>query len=216
MRRGSFVVETRREESVLTANEVWPLVPGTRYRIRHPFRGGDECTVLRISAALRDEYPALQHHRRPTLTSNDVFRLQLRLRTAARSGGSALDIEETTRGILEAAFPARRTPRPTAAHLRLVRAAQQLIASRYADRLTLNEIAASVDSSAYHLARVFRNATGETLHRYQTKLRLRAAIERLSRGERDLATLAFDLGFCDQSHFTNSFRRAFGIPPSRI
>ena len=46
-------------------------------------------------------------------------------------------------------------------------------------------------------------------------VRLRASLDRVAAGE-DLSALAFDLGFSSHSHFSASFRRAFGVTPSRV
>ena len=71
-------------------------------------------------------------------------------------------------------------------------------------------------ASPFHLARVFQQRTGLPVHRYLTKLRLRAALERLADGANDLTALALDLGFSSHSHFTDSFRREFGRAPSEV
>ncbi|HEU4521350.1 MAG TPA: AraC family transcriptional regulator, partial [Thermoanaerobaculia bacterium] len=210
VRRGMFVVDMDDDEIVLTPNEVWYLTPGTRFRIRHPQKRGDECTILRITTALRDDYPSAKPRKAPA--SNHLFELHTRLRASARSGeAEALGSEEMARAILDEMSHGPASPRVKPSHKRLVRDAQQLLAARFTEKLTLADIARAVGSSGYHLARIFRQATGESLHGYRTKLRLREALGRIAGGERDLAALALDAGFCDQSHFTNAFRRAFGV-----
>jgi len=47
-------------------------------------------------------------------------------------------------------------------------------------------------------------------------LRARAALERVAGGERDLARLAADVGFADQSHLARVVRRETGRPPSAL
>jgi AraC-like DNA-binding protein len=47
------------------------------------------------------------------------------------------------------------------------------------------------------------------------QLRLSRALVELPHAN-DLTTLAFDLGFSSHSHFTVSFRRAFGCTPSEF
>ena len=64
-------------------------------------------------------------------------------------------------------------------------------------------------------ARVFREETGFSLHGYRTQLRLRLALDALAAG-REIGELAHDLGFASHSHFTDSFRRVFGVAPSRM
>jgi AraC-like DNA-binding protein len=70
--------------------------------------------------------------------------------------------------------------------------------------------------SPFHLARVFHERAGVPVHRYLTRLRLRAALDRLMGGADDLTALALDLGFSSHSHFTDAFRTEFGRPPSAV
>jgi AraC family transcriptional regulator len=101
-------------------------------------------------------------------------------------------------------------------HARLVEEAKALLADRAGERLGLEDVARVLNTSRFHLARVFRRETGFSLHRYRNALRLRAAVERIESGEADLARLAADLGYASHSHFTDAFRRAFGRPPSAL
>jgi len=94
--------------------------------------------------------------------------------------------------------------------------AQCLLARDFARPLTLADIAAAVGASPFHLCRRFRLMTGRTLHEYRTALRLRASLQALEDGERDLTRVALDVGFSSHSHFTSAFRRAFGEPPSAV
>jgi len=63
---------------------------------------------------------------------------------------------------------------------------------------------------------LFRQRTGVSIHRYLTRLRLRASLERLADGASDLTTLALDLGFSSHSHFSGAFRAEFGQTPSEV
>jgi AraC family transcriptional regulator len=93
-------------------------------------------------------------------------------------------------------------------------AAREYVASRYTQPLQLKEIATACGVSVYRLCRTFLAATSMTVHRYITRLRLAAALERLAKGERDLTSLALDLGFSSHSHFSWAFRREFNLSPS--
>ena len=66
--------------------------------------------------------------------------------------------------------------------------------------------------SPHHLSRVFRARTGHTVARYRLLLRARTGLERIAGGERDLARLAVELGFADQSHLCRVIRRRRGTP----
>jgi AraC family transcriptional regulator len=79
--------------------------------------------------------------------------------------------------------------------------------------LTLEELAAQVGFSAYHFARLFRQATGETPHRFVLRERIRRAKQLLSGTELPLATVALESGFANQSHLTSMFKRHVGRTP---
>lgn len=98
----------------------------------------------------------------------------------------------------------------------IVEAARDLIARRYRENLSLSEIAREVDTSVFHLSRLFHARAGFSLHAYRTQLRLRAALERIGERGADLTDIALDLGFSSHSHFTETFRRTFGRTPSSV
>ena len=98
----------------------------------------------------------------------------------------------------------------------LVEAGRDLIARNFKNNLSLSDIAREVESSVFHLARIFKTRTGFSLHAYRNQLRLRAALERLAEPGVDLIDVALDLGFSSHSHFTETFRRSFGKTPSAV
>jgi AraC family transcriptional regulator len=78
------------------------------------------------------------------------------------------------------------------------------------------EVAAAAGVHPVHLARVFRKQFGMTVGEYQRRLRLAWAGKELLRGDTDLATLALEAGFADQSHFTRAFRWMTGMTPGEL
>jgi AraC-like DNA-binding protein len=88
-------------------------------------------------------------------------------------------------------------------------AIETYLASRLCEHLTLDGIARVVYMSPFYLARVFQQRTGMPVHRYLTRLRLRASLERLAEGVNNLTALALELGFSSHSHFADAFRREF-------
>lgn len=110
----------------------------------------------------------------------------------------------------------RRREGTEADHADRVDAARTYLSSRMSERVTLDDVARTVGASPFHLARLFRQRTGSPLHRYLMCLRLRASLERLADGANDLTALALELGFSSHSHFTDSFRREFGVAPSDV
>lgn len=142
------------------------------------------------------------------------------------AGGSAtepLAVEETVIALLErvvrlayrASAPKRRQF-PCPGQGDVVHHVERLLSERWGENLTLRDIAREVGMSLYHLCRMFRRATGTTLHQYRQDLRLRWSLEEVIESRRPLVDIALDAGFSSHSHFTDSFRRQFARTPSRV
>lgn len=141
---------------------------------------------------------------------------------ARQAHDDALLVEETALAAVRSVI-ASRLVRPTprrsttaAEHHRLAESAKELIGANPASAAGLHELALELDTSPFHLSRVFRRETGFSLHQYRTQLRLRLALHRLPDSAGELTSLAFDLGFASHSHFTDTFRREFGVAPSEV
>lgn len=80
----------------------------------------------------------------------------------------------------------------------------------------LADIARGVGSSVFHLSSISSRDVGVPLHRYLTRLRLSAALDRMADDERDLSLVGLEVGFSSHSHFTTAFRREFGRPPQAV
>jgi AraC family transcriptional regulator len=95
-----------------------------------------------------------------------------------------------------------------------VRAAVAIMHERLAEPVTLADLAAEVHLSVYHLVRVFKDATGQTPHRFLTRLRIEEA-KRLLRGT-DLALdrIAQRCGFTTSGALSTAFLRHTGTRPS--
>lgn len=135
-----------------------------------------------------------------------------------RGDRDQLEVDERVLGLLDevlaAAYAHRSPDGRRSPDADIVARAKSVLASRLGTPLTLPAVASAVGTSMFHLCRVFRRYTGRTLHGYRTQLRVRAALERLQGGDTDLTQLALAFGFSSHSHFTATFRRAFGLTPS--
>jgi AraC-like DNA-binding protein len=81
---------------------------------------------------------------------------------------------------------------------------------------SLPDLARELAVSPHHLSRIFAAETGCTISRHRMRLRARSALEQLARGEQDLARLAAELGFADQSHLCRVLRSETGHTPSAL
>jgi AraC family transcriptional regulator len=78
---------------------------------------------------------------------------------------------------------------------------------------SLGVIARAIGRHPSHVAREFRRHEGVSVGEYARRCRLELAARRLRSGEEPIAAVALTAGFCDQSHFSNAFRRLFGMTP---
>ena len=69
--------------------------------------------------------------------------------------------------------------------------------------------------SPFQFARVFRELVGIPPHQYLVRRRLARARE-LLQADMTVTDACYAAGFNNLSHFVRSFRRAFGVSPSRL
>jgi AraC-like DNA-binding protein len=96
----------------------------------------------------------------------------------------------------------------------LVQKAKAVLSSSLHEQLGIDDLASKLGVSPFHLCRVFRMHTGQTLHDFRTDLRLRSALEHLAHGSWDISRTAHEFGFSSHSHFTAAMRKTFGTTPS--
>jgi AraC family transcriptional regulator len=88
------------------------------------------------------------------------------------------------------------------------------VRANLSEPLSLEVLAEVAGLSRFHFARQFRVSTGESPMGYVLRARMERARVLLSRPEHPtIAHIASSLGFADQSHFTRTFRRFFGLTP---
>ncbi len=236
VRRGVFRREHRGEAVLADANHILFFHAGEPYRYAHPIAGGDDCTILTlapavaIDAALR-AHPAAERRPEAPFAGGHAFnerraaRLHYEMLHRLAVGSSpGLAVEDVLSELIDAAvsaLPGRREggragePK-RGRHRDMVEATKLVLNERFDAPPRLAALARQFDCSPFHLSRTFRAVAGLSLRRYLGILRSRLAADRLARGAADLTGLALDLGFADHSHFTNAFRREWGVPPSRL
>ena len=147
----------------------------------------------------------------------DLFVSFVRFHAAVESGATALEQESRLVGCLRRLleFCAERpSPSATTAPPRAVANARDLINDAYRENIRLDDLARAAGTSRSHLCRAFAAEVGLPPHAYQLAVKVERARTLLGRGMAP-ASVAFDTGFCDQSHLTRHFRNALGVTPSR-
>lgn len=96
--------------------------------------------------------------------------------------------------------------------IRSVVAAVRELPERSAD---VAELAAHVALSPAYLQRLFKSETGTSLRRYRLWARMHRVAEEVADGS-DLTAAAMAAGFASPSHFSDAFRRMFGLSPTAL
>ncbi len=94
-----------------------------------------------------------------------------------------------------------------------LRAVATEIDRRYAEPLSLDELARRAGMSKSTFKRTFTRLFEVSPGQYLLRVRLNAARRLLETTDRLISDVALDCGFYDQSHFSRLFRRARGITP---
>jgi AraC family transcriptional regulator len=94
--------------------------------------------------------------------------------------------------------------------------AVEYINSHYADQITVNDMAGSVALSPSHFSRIFKKETGMSPQEYLIDVRLARARLQLLQTDNKLTEIAFGCGFAGSAHFSSSFRKKYGMTPSRL
>lgn len=81
---------------------------------------------------------------------------------------------------------------------------------------TIAQLAKKYGFSASTLTRNFRRVFGSSIHEMLQRERMTLAHEKLLRHEANVTQIATDLGYSNISHFSNIFRKHFGLLPGQV
>ncbi|HTZ64189.1 MAG TPA: helix-turn-helix transcriptional regulator [Solirubrobacteraceae bacterium] len=223
VRRGCFLRSADGVETLLDPTLAYCMNPGEEQRYDHPYDHGDDCTLLILAPELvASLWGGEQTLPSVALGTSPQIDLEHRLLLSAghRAGDQHEILERAillTAQVLEQADPRRLAagrPNATRARRAVADGAREILAAN--PERSLPDLARELAVSPHHLSRIFRAATGRTISRHRMRLRARSALEQLAEGEQNLARLAADLGFADQSHLCRVLREETGHVPSRL
>lgn len=176
---------------------------------------GATCLVVDMDAA----WIARAQEHAPVLAGDVSFRCGFLLHLAHRLYGefrqrdevSRLAIESLALGVMAQASRRVRDARREAP--RWLQAALAFVTMHFTGPLSLEIVAEHAGVHPVHLSRTFQNVYGISFASHIRELRIDFARDLLA-GTTPLGDIAASAGFCDQSHFSRSFKRHLGITPA--
>lgn len=213
--QGAYITSARGVDPLCSSPTLLFNPAGTTHRDRFQTRGGRFLAVsigperlrrVQDQAGLADHAVGFSRGTIPWLAS----RLYEELR--AMDGLSPLVMEGIALELLGHA--ARQQMRPGRRPPGWLRRAHDLIHDRFPGPVTVAEIAQAAGVHPVHLSRTFREHYRMTVGEYLRKLRVEHACRQLSTTDAPLSEIALAAGFCDQSHFSRTFKRVTGTTPA--
>jgi AraC-like DNA-binding protein len=192
--------------------------PGADECFAHP-HGGDVCTGIGVGPELWAGLPSAPVRRSTVYVDARMELLHRRVIAAAHAGDPEYALVEQLLALLGQALRQRserpsRAPSP--ADHALAESAREAIAFAHPAASGLLPLAGLLRASPYRLSRAFAHEFGVSVTRYRNRVRVGRALQRLADGEPDLAGLAAELGFTDQSHLCRTIRQHLGETPAAL
>jgi AraC-like DNA-binding protein len=96
-----------------------------------------------------------------------------------------------------------------------VHKALDFIGDKFAEPISLKDVAEHVGLSSCRLAHLMKDYTGLSVMQTIRNTRIRRAQLLLRQSTKSCAEIGYEVGFGDQSYFTYHFRRQTGVTPAR-
>ena len=93
---------------------------------------------------------------------------------------------------------------------------RRFIQENYAEKITLEDIAASAHISRGECCRIFKRLYGTTPFQYLVHYRLTRSVYYLSETDKSISQIAQSVGFCSSSYYTKCFRSEYNCTPLKF
>lgn len=185
---------------------------GWQYRVFYP----GIIVMRQIAEELTGERWDTPHFPEPVMWDDDLANRLRFLHRTLQYSQSSLERQSVMRDVFGTMIlrhaSNRVNPLRVGNEKQAVRIVRDYLETHIAENTSLDELAARVGFSPYHLLRVFRKTLGMPPHTYRNHVRIVRAKAMLATGK-PIADVALNLGFTDQSHFTRRFKRVVGVTP---
>lgn len=209
--------------------------PGYEHTVTHTHTVPDECTIFEFNkefyAEIRQHYKGFSFFGNPDLdstlirTNPEIEFLHFNiLQLALGTSGSKLQIDQLVIEMIEKVLamvgdcrPAEKIGRNLKRnHLRTIEMAKEFISHKFAEDISLMDIAAYCHVSPFHFSRIFKIFTSTSPHQFLLGVRLKNAELLLRNTGLPVADVAFSSGFNSIQYFTAAFKQRYDCPPGKF
>lgn len=223
IRRGCFSYHLGSRVHFADPSTAFIYDAGAEYCASHPCDGGDDLTKFEVERdTLEELFPRRRRDDDIAVRMSPEAQLA-HVKAYALLGGDRSDVvakQEASLRLMEilSRQPAIDPPagRVARRQRRMVDVARGYLEENLSRNLDLGSVAQVAGCSPFHLMRLFRAETGQSLRSYRAHMRVAAALELLSMGMEDLTQIALEVGFASHSHLTDTFRAVLGVTPSQL
>ena len=108
----------------------------------------------------------------------------------------------------------KNTPKGTSSNMMMVEKIIEHLQNNYCQSLNLQDLSMMVFLSPNYISRLFKEFTGMTLTEYIQNKRIEEACKLLKETDKKILAISEEVGYIDQKHFQQVFKKITGITPS--
>ena len=100
-------------------------------------------------------------------------------------------------------------------HTSIIKSVRKYIDDHYSERITMEDVAASVSMSPSYLSALFKEKMSMTVHDYLIRVRIEKSIELLGRRDLSIKQVMQQCGIESQSYYNRIFKKMIGLTPGK-
>lgn len=232
VRKGNFLFNVFRHSLDSYTGCVLITKPGYERTVTHAHSVPDECTIFEFKSSFYQELLE-QYGKTKFFSDNDLHSTLYRTdpetellhyyiaRLVLTRTGSKLQIDNLVMEMMHRVLGSITDYRPDSRihtrlkqqHLTTIELAKQFLTDRYAEDISLKDLANHCHVSPFHFSRIFKTFTQTSPHQFLLAIRLKHAELLLKRSALPVSDIAFTTGFNSIEHFTAAFRQKYHCPP---